>query len=68
MECTFKGGISVGGRRLTNLRYVDDTILRDDIKEQFQDLVARLEVASAKFALMINAETIDDGNRWNSIY
>jgi len=52
----FSGGIAIGGRRLSNLRYADDIILIAGTEEELQDLVTRLEVASAKFGLMINAD------------
>ena len=48
------GGISIGGRRITNLRYADDTTL---IAETKNDLIAIMEIvklASEKAGLYLN--------------
>jgi len=52
----FEGGIRIGGRRISNLRYSDDIILIATSVEELQELVNRLNTASKKYDLLINAE------------
>ncbi|CAH2208498.1 jg1438 [Pararge aegeria aegeria] len=49
-------GISVGGRKMSNMRYADDTTLLAQTKEDIEILLARLEVTSAEFGLTINRD------------
>ena len=50
----FKGGIAIGGIRLTNLRYADDIILIAGSQAELQKLVARVQSASTEMGLQIN--------------
>jgi len=52
----FQGGIRIGGRRVTNLRYADDIILLANSEVELQDLVDRLDRVSQKYSLLINVE------------
>lgn len=52
----FEGGIQIGGRRLTNLRYADDIILLACSETQLQELVGRLDSVSKKYSLFINID------------
>ena len=36
----YKGGIQIGGRRITNLRYADDIVLMASTEAELQDLVS----------------------------
>ena len=53
----FTGGVSIGGRRLTNLRYADDIILIAGSASDLQDLMARMQSASTEMGLQINVKT-----------
>jgi len=50
----YKGGIHVGGRRITNLRYADDIVLMASTEAELQDLVTRLDREGQKKGLEIN--------------
>jgi len=52
----FDGGIQIGGRRVTNLRYADDIILLARSEIELQEMVDRLDTASKKYSLLINEE------------
>jgi hypothetical protein len=52
----FQGGIKIGGRRVTNLRYADDIILLANSEMELQDLVDRLDRVSQKYSLLINID------------
>jgi len=39
----FQGGLQIGGRMITNLRYADDIILFATLKAELQELVDRLD-------------------------
>ncbi|XP_063634653.1 uncharacterized protein LOC134805268 [Cydia splendana] len=47
-------GFAVGGKRINNLRYADDTVLLASSISDMQELVNRLEVESGKLGLAIN--------------
>ena len=52
----FEGGIRIGGRRISNLRYADDIVLLACTEAELQDLVNRLDQASRIYGLLINIE------------
>ena len=41
----YEGGVQIGGRRITNLRYADDIILKANTVEELQTLTRRLNEA-----------------------
>jgi len=49
----FQGVLQIGGRMITNLRYVDDIILLATSEEELQELVDRLDRVSRKYSLLI---------------
>ena len=49
------GGISIRGRRISNLRYADDTTLIALDEEEMVELVKLVKIASKKLELCINA-------------
>ena len=53
---SYKGGIQLGGRRLTNLRYADDIVLLACSEMELQELVNRIDNVSRKYSLMINVD------------
>lgn len=48
------GGVAVGGRRVNNLRYADDTTVVASSEEEMAALLNKIEVESAKLGLKIN--------------
>jgi len=52
----FQGGLQIGGRIVTNLRYADDIILLATSETELQELVDRLDRVSRKYSLLINVD------------
>ena len=52
----FQGGLQIGGRMITNLRYADDIILLATSETELQELVDRLDRVSRKYSLHINVD------------
>src|SRR6218665_2420642 len=50
----YEGGVQIVGRRITNLRYADDIILKANTVEELQTLMRRLNEAGRKIGLQIN--------------
>ena len=48
------GGISIGDRRITNLRYADDTTLIAETKNDLIAIMERVKLASEKAGLYLN--------------
>ena len=49
-------GTTIGGRNISNLRYVDDTVLVSDTKEGLQNLVTAAKIESEKAGLGMNVK------------
>ena len=49
-------GIKIAGRNINNLRYVDDTSLRTESKEEFKSLLMKVKEESEKAVLKLNIE------------
>ena len=52
----FQGGIIIGGRRISNLRYAVDIVLLAESVIDLQRLINRLDKVSPKFGLLINID------------
>jgi len=52
----FQGGLQIGGRMITNLRYADDIVLLATSEAERQELVDRLDRVSRKYSLLINVD------------
>ena len=52
----YEGGVHIGGRRMTNLRYADDIVLLTSSEEELQTMVERLDRSGRKYGLQINRE------------
>jgi len=52
----FQGGLQMGRRMITNLRYADDIILSATSEAELQELVDRLDRVSRKYSLLINVD------------
>jgi len=50
----FDGGLKIGGRRVTNLRYADDIVLIASSEEELQQLISRLHRAASMVGMKIN--------------
>ena len=46
--------IKIGGRKINNLRYVDDTTLMTETKEELNNLLMRVKEESEKAGLKLN--------------
>lgn len=54
MRKTLENWESVGGRKISNLRYADDTAILANSSEKFTELLNRLEQESNRIGLRIN--------------
>ena len=52
----FQGGLQIGGRMITNLRYADDVIMLASSEAELQELVDRLDRVSRRYSLLINID------------
>jgi len=52
----FQGGLKIGGRMITNLRYADEIILLSTSEAEQQELVDRLDRVSRKYSLLISVD------------
>lgn len=50
----WKGGVKIGGRRFSNMRFADDTLLIANTSNELLELVGRLEEASHEYGLKVN--------------
>ena len=51
-----QAGIKTAGRNINNLRYVDDTTLMADTKEELKSLLMKLKEESEKAGLKLNIQ------------
>ena len=49
-----QAGIKTGGRNINNLRYVDDTTLMAESKEELKSLLMRVKEESERASLKLN--------------
>jgi len=52
----FQGGLQIGERMITNLRYADDIILLATSEAELQELVDRLDRVSRRYSLLISVD------------
>src|SRR6218665_3693675 len=52
----WEGGVHIGGRRLTDLRYADDIVLLAESEEELQKIVNRLYQVGSEKGLLINID------------
>ena len=52
-----QAGIKIGRRNISNLRYVDDTTLRAESKEELKSLLMKVKKESEKACLKLNIQT-----------
>lgn len=50
----YEGGISIGGKKLTNLRYADDTTLLAKDEDELRKMLKNVTTESKKVGLQIN--------------
>ena len=51
-------GIKIAGRNIKNLRYVDDTTLMAESKEELKSLLMKVKEESEKFVLKLNIQKL----------
>ena len=51
-----QAGIKIGGRNINNLRYVDDTTLMAESKEELKSLFMKVKEESEKDSLKFNVQ------------
>ena len=49
-----QAGIKIGGKNINNLRYVDDTTLMAESKEELKSLLMRVKEESKRVSLRLN--------------
>ena len=52
----FRGGILIGGRRISNLRYADDIVLLASSVQELQELLDRITTAGLEYNLHMNVD------------
>ena len=74
-----KAGIKIAGRNISNLRYVDDTILMAENEEELKSLLMKVKEESEKVGIKLNFQKTKimasgpitswemDGNSGNSV-
>ena len=55
-EVNEDGGVKIGGRKINNLRYADDTTLLADKPEKLKRIVKKLKEESVRTVLALNLE------------
>ena len=65
----FNGGVKFGGKKITNLRYADDTTLVCSSREELIDLLNRSKQASEEKDLLLNTKKtkimVVDRDNWD---
>ena len=56
----FQGGLQIGRRILTNVRYADNIILLATSEAELQEMVDRLDRVSCKYSLLIRDGRLSD--------
>ena len=51
-----QAGIRITGRNINNLRYADDTTLREESEEELKSLLMKVKVESEKVGLKLNIQ------------
>ena len=51
-----QAGIKIAGRRINNLRYIDDTTLMAESKEELKSLLIKVKEESEKVGLKLNIQ------------
>jgi hypothetical protein len=52
-----EAGIKIGGRKINNLRYADDTTQLAENKDDMGQLIKRVKISSEKAGLKLNMKT-----------
>jgi len=52
----WEGAVNIGGRRIANLRYADDTVLLAGSEKELQEIVNRLDRVGNEKELLINMD------------
>ena len=53
-----QAGVKIVGRNINNLRYVDNTTLMAESKEELKNLLMKVKEKSEKFGLKLNIQKI----------
>ena len=59
VKAEFEGGVQIGGERLNNLRFADDTVLLWNSKEELTDMIQLVRDKSAERELLLNVNKRD---------
>ena len=51
-----QAGIKIDGRTINNLRYADDTTLKEEIEEELKSLLMKVKEESEKVGLKLNIQ------------
>ena len=49
-----QAGVKIAGRNINNLRYADDTTLKEESEEELKSLLMKVKVESEKVGLKLN--------------
>ena len=56
VKAEFEGGVQIGGERLNNLRFAEDTVLLCNSKEELTDMTQLVRDKSAERGLLFNVK------------
>ena len=55
-----QAGVKIGGRKINNLRYADDTTLMAESEEELKNLLMKVKEESEKVGLKLNIQKNED--------
>ena len=59
-----QAGIKIGGRNISNLRYVDDTTLMEESEEDLRSFLMRVKEENERAGLKLNIKKNEDHGIW----
>ena len=60
-----QAGVKIGGRKINNLRYADDTTLMAESEEELKSLLMKVKVEGEKVGLKLNIQKNEDHGIWS---
>jgi hypothetical protein len=61
-----EAGVKIGGRKINNVRYADDTILLAENKDDMVQMIKRVKISSEKASLKLNIKKNQSNEHWGT--